>query len=155
MRRSLLPLALTGLGLWLLIGCIYIPGRDKVEPGEHDPRPHVGRRNSDRPLRVAAATRADVHALLGLPNAVSGDGRSWVYKWNARNGSWAMPLCFTSEPAWRHYSLRLDFGDDGRLKRFDVDHDVRDVQILHVSAPPKPDVVSPATTRPSSNLFTP
>lgn len=70
MRRVILPLGLTGLGLWLLVGCIYVPWRDKVPPGERDPRPFVGKLKSDRPLRVSESTQENVRQILGEPTHV-------------------------------------------------------------------------------------
>jgi hypothetical protein len=124
-RRSIIvSISLTLVGLWLLVGCIYIPGRDKLPAGARDPRPFVGKRDSNLPLKVGTSSREDVFQVLGQRDGGSLDGRTWEYHWEAQNGRWLLPLCFTADPAWRRYVMRLEFGDDGRLKRFRVSHEV-------------------------------
>jgi hypothetical protein len=123
-RSVVLPSVLALLGFWMLVGCIYIPGRDKLPAEARDPRPFVGKRDSGRPLKVETSTRDDVFKVLGQRHGGSSDGRIWEYHWEGQNGSWLVPLCFRSDPAWRRYAMRLEFGDDGRLKRFRVSHDV-------------------------------
>ena len=133
-RHLLLPAALALLGAGLLAGCIYLPGRDEVLPGERDVRPMVGKEESDRPVRIKHATRDQVLRVLGQPNALTSDG-AWIYRWNAQNGGWFQPLCFRTDPAWRIYSMRLEFTDDGRLKRFGVSHTVDEFNPLGVDPP--------------------
>jgi hypothetical protein len=124
LRRRVLPFLAAALGVFLLIGCVYIPGRDKLPADARDPRPFVGKRDSHRPLKVGTSTREDVFNVLGRADGGSSDGRAWEYHWEGQNGSWLVPLCFRSDPAWRRYVMRLEFADDGRLKRFRVSHDV-------------------------------
>jgi hypothetical protein len=149
LRQILLPLSAATLGVYLLIGCIYIPGRDKLLPGQNDPRGAVGEATSDRPLRVGNATRGDVHSLLGLPHKVSEDGRTWTYQWQALNGSWFTPVCFYAEPALKRYAMRLEFGEDGRLKSTKVDGGVRGMSLYGGSDPDYLPRVHPAVTQPS------
>lgn len=145
-RRTLLPATLALLGAWLLVGCIYVPWGDKVPPGQRDVRPLVGKQKSDRPIRVGSATREDVLRIAGNPNGVASDSRTWFYQWSAENGGWFMPLCFAIEPAWRDYTLSLEFGDDGRLKRFGVQHRVHEFNPLENPGPNSFREVTPATT---------
>src|SRR3954468_2625727 len=117
-RRVLLPMLLIGVGITMLAGCFYIPWSDKVPPGERDAGQYLGEADSDRPLRVGEATKQDVLRVAGYPNG--GGGNSWVYEWSAQNGGWFQPLCFRIDPAWRDYTLTVEFGSNGRIKRFYV-----------------------------------
>lgn len=66
---------------------------------------------------------------------MSVDGASFFYGWNARSGNWVIPLCFTSEPAWRRNWLRLDFGPDGRLLRYRLRSKLEGVMIINYMEP--------------------
>jgi hypothetical protein len=147
-RCVLLPSVLALLGLWMLVGCFYIPGRDKMLGGGANPRTLVGGAKSDRPLRVGVATRDDVHDTLGLPTQVAAGGRYWVYRWGTQSGSWLMPLCFTAEPAWRRYRMWLEFADTGRLTRFGLESDVEEFNPLGGGRPSPEKTVDAAATRP-------
>jgi hypothetical protein len=133
----LLPLMLILVGIGLLGGCFYVPGSDKVPAGERDMQKLVGKPKSQRPIRIGQATRDDVVRIAGYPNGISNNGRSWTYAWSAQNGGWFQPLCFNVAPAWRNYTLTLEFADDGRVKRSRINHKVQEFNPLESSGGPE------------------
>jgi hypothetical protein len=118
--RLLVPVGLTVLGLWLLVGCIYIPGFGRVSSGK-DVSGKVGDDRSGRPLRLGAATREDVARVLGEPKFVSTDGHAVAYGWGVTKGYLVNVLCPpASQTFWGARSLVLRFDERGVLRTYEL-----------------------------------
>jgi len=119
-KRRIAPFLLLLAGMWLLIGCIYIPTFNRVIKGE-DPQKKVGYGQSKRPLRVLHSHRDQVVQLLGEPLA-SADQRVLTYAWQVEKGVKIWPFCFTAESVKSARTLVLRFDEDGTLRSFEVLH---------------------------------
>lgn len=117
--RMVLSLALIGTGVWVLVGCIYIPTFNAVKQGQNHSK-QVGDVRSRRPVRIHKATRHDVRRILGPPVAVSKDGRSALYSWRVRHGYLLWPLCGGGQWHESTRSIELRFDDKGVLTDFAV-----------------------------------
>jgi outer membrane protein assembly factor BamE (lipoprotein component of BamABCDE complex) len=115
MRRTIAPLMLVALGIWLMAGCLYIPTFNATVHGP-DASESVGGEGSTKPLKPGA-TRDAVQRVLGKPYFATSDGRYWVYSWEKRKGILVWPLCFSAKPEDRAYALTLEFKDN------DIVHD--------------------------------
>jgi len=113
------PVLLTGLGVWLLAGCFYLPGSAKLVEGRDASR-DVGGGKSDRPVRTGFATRADAFRVLGEPQYASADGRQVAYGWVVTTGRWVYPLCFSSTAKHETRALILEFDDGDRLVSYQL-----------------------------------
>ena len=104
------------LGIALLIGCIPVP---VFRPGGGRPRPEerIGGPSSDKPLRLGRSTREDVHRLLGQPRDTP-DTRTDVHAYYSTTVNWIYPLCFASVPSTSPRFVRLEYADDGVLRRY-------------------------------------
>src|SRR5438270_13494694 len=97
--RRAIPFLLLPLGMWLLVGCLYLPiPEHRIHFHQKDFRPYLGARQSDRPIRAGAINRAKVVALLGPPPFASQDGRSIAYILQTERGFVVWPLCFAAGP---------------------------------------------------------
>jgi hypothetical protein len=117
-RTTALPIALIALGLWLLVGCIYIPTFNKHESGV-DASKQVGGPKSGKPIRAQRSTRADVERLLGPPFLIN-DGSAIAYRWQVLKGVWVMPFCFMADADRGTRALVLRFDDVGMLRSFET-----------------------------------
>ena len=131
--RLLLPAALAGVGVYLLVGCIYIPTFNATTDGKNHAS-KVGDAKSRKPIRVGRTHRDDVMRLLGPPPFVTPDGRGAVYPWRALRGVWVMPLCFMVEGMHRYRAMYLTFDANGYLERFQVESGDED-NLLHRADP--------------------
>jgi hypothetical protein len=118
-RRLLLPLILLGIGTYLLIGCIPIPGSHKPR-GNQRPESYIGGATSSKPLRLGYSTLADVSGLLGQPRFVSVATGDAVYAYTVNTVTLIWPLCFYADPQYDARFLVVHFGSDGRLERYTV-----------------------------------
>ena len=118
--RLLLPAALAGVGVFLLVGCIYVPMFNKVEEGQNYSK-KVGNAKSRKPIRVGRAHRDDVMRVLGAPPYASPDGRRAAYPWSVTNGIWVWPLCFNAYAQRGNRALLLDFDEKGIVRGFRVE----------------------------------
>jgi hypothetical protein len=112
------PIMLIALGVWLLLGCIYIPTFNKLEKGV-DASKKVGDAKSRKPLQVNRATRADVERELGPPFLVNADGTIVAYRWHVLRGVW-LTMCFTADADRVTRVLVLRFDDSGVLQSFQM-----------------------------------
>jgi hypothetical protein len=119
-RRAVLPVALSLLGAWLLVGCFYVPGSETPIAGPN-PNKLIGKAKSDKPLRPGFVDRSRVREQLGHPDRISTDGRAEAYVFKMRSGSVVAPLCFSSHPASRYIVVRLDYDEGGVLRRFEFE----------------------------------
>lgn len=119
-RRIALPLGLIGAGLWMLVGCIYIPTFN-MTTGAKDATKSVGDAHSDKRLRPGVSTRRNVRKLLGKPFFATADGRFLVYSWKKQKGLLIYPQCFMVLPETDAFAMTLEFGADGVMSGFDVE----------------------------------
>jgi hypothetical protein len=117
-RRLWVPLALTTLGVTLLIGCIPIPGSYQRVDGRPRPEESLGEASSKKPLRKGTATRHAVYALLGAPSRLTADRRAIVYDYAISTQYAVGPLCVWPTDEWRH--LRVDFDANDIVSSFKV-----------------------------------
>ena len=117
--KALAPVLLAALGVWLLVGCLYIPTFNRRVSGR-DVSPEVGDERSKRPVRVNHATRADVVKVLGQPMLTSYDGRRVAYHWTTMHALWVWPLCFQAYPENETRTLVLTFDEGDTLSAYQV-----------------------------------
>lgn len=121
LRRSTLPLALVGIGVMTLIGCIYIPATHALQVnGKLRPEHLVGKGKAielgkthivDALIAVAGQTRNEKNGsgsnglwptvqALHLSNwySVSSDRRQFAMSYQLRVGTAIWPLCFMAHP---------------------------------------------------------
>src|SRR5438105_1730625 len=99
MKRAALPMILVLLGVWGLLGCVYLPLPHYVPRGQKDFRKKVGGPNSSKPVRPHATDRAGVVAALGEPGWRSPDDREYRYTLHVVTGIGA-GLCFVPSAPW-------------------------------------------------------
>lgn len=116
-RKAVIPLSLCGVGVWLLVGCIYLPiPEHRVDKSRPDFRKLVGDEHSKARIRPGSITRAQVIAILGKPQYRSADRTAIGYELETRKGLLVYPLCFSGWPTDRRvYGVRLIFRPDGIL----------------------------------------
>jgi hypothetical protein len=119
LRRSLLPMLLVVLGIWLLAGCIYIPMFGRTVSGTNVSG-KVGEPDSHKPIRIARTNRDQVIHLLGPPYAEKRDGTAIAYVWTVQNGIAVWPLCFTIQTVDGRRVLILRFDEYGVLQRSQI-----------------------------------
>jgi hypothetical protein len=132
LKKALLPVLLTAAGVWLLVGCVYIPTFGRVSQGSDASR-QVGNARSKKPLQVSRATRDDVLRVLGTPRFTSSSGLEAAYAWEVQNGYTVWPLClFSGYPVNGKRTLVLRFGGDGVLRSSQVLKS--DANVIQISA---------------------
>src|SRR5687768_2214030 len=118
--RIALPVALIVLGMWLLVGCVYIPTFGTTVSGKNVAG-SVGPKASRKPVRISLSTVTDVVRVLGEPPHATSDRRVFAYPWTVRNGIAVWPLCFAA------YSVR---GTRTLVLRFDEQHVLFSAELL-------------------------
>lgn len=123
-RRAVLPVIASAIGVWLLVGCFYVPVPDqRTDKKQPDFRDMIGDAKSDRPIRPGAITRAAILAKLGPPPYVSKDGKTIAYTLETVRGAWIWPLCFHGYPqSQRAYALGLHFDRNDVLVDWKIVH---------------------------------
>jgi hypothetical protein len=119
-RRFMMPLLLAGLGVYLLVGCIYVPTFNATIGGK-DATKAVGLVGSTKRLLTGMSTRVIVRRVLGEPYFATSDGRFMVYSWKRQKGLVVWPLCFAAEPEAKAFAMTLEFGSDGVMTAFDLE----------------------------------
>jgi hypothetical protein len=122
MRKALriaIPILLVGLGIYLLVGCIPIPGNFQRR---HVARPeeHIGKPGSGKPLIIGRDKYGFATEFLGQALLDSDDKRAAVYSYSVNDFSMISPLCFYVSPQYHPRYLLLRFDDSGVLKSFKV-----------------------------------
>lgn len=115
----LAPLAIIGISLWLLIGCVYIPTPTSLHltGSTKDFRSMVGVPGSQKPIVARRISRAAVWAVLGPPPFASDNRRRLMYVIHERSGILIMPLCFTIRSnSDQAIGLVLTFDETGMLQ---------------------------------------
>jgi hypothetical protein len=118
-RKLLLPSALATLGVWALVGCVYIPAFGPTVTGKNASE-SVGYKDSRKPVRTNASSLDDVIRILGEPQAATADRRVLAYTWVVRNGYSIWPLCFAGYAVNGKRTLVLRFDGRDVLKSFEV-----------------------------------
>src|SRR5882724_9550306 len=108
-RRLAIPSLLAICGVWLLVGCIYLPiPEHQIDSKQKDFRGLLGDADSRRPIRPRHITRGEVVAILGPPPFATQDGRSIAYTVKTENGLFIWPTCFVVQSAGGSvYAVRL------------------------------------------------
>jgi hypothetical protein len=117
-RTIILPAFVLILGVYVLIGCIPLPGDFKQPSGQPRPEKLIGKLNSDKPIRIDGATYGQVTETLGLPALASSDHSTAVYTYEINDVNNLANLCFIGEHGWALRHLLLRFAPDGRLQSF-------------------------------------
>ena len=117
-RKLLVPLILLIVGVYVLIGCIPIPGNFKKDGKQPRPESQIGELNSDKPIKIRGSTSEQVSAYLGQPTMVSRDGGIAVYSYMINDVTVLWPLCFYGQKQFSDRHLLLRFGPEGRLESF-------------------------------------
>jgi hypothetical protein len=114
------PALLAAAGVWLLVGCVYIPTFGRVVRGK-DVSKKVGGEESRAALRPGRATRDDVLRVLGRPYYEESTGHALAYNWRIQQGFFWYPVClFAADGIYGERTLVLRFGDDGVLRSYEV-----------------------------------
>jgi len=158
-RRSILPLALIGFGIWLTSGCIYVPMFGRTIKGNNAAK-QVGDQKSSRPIRLNYATREQVVRVLGQPYAQRPDGTALAYTWRVQNGFTVWPLCFSGYSVDGQRTLVLRFDESGVLRSTQfLKHDQPLIQLpqaLAETVPLPPDLQqAPRTPFPGAQPISP
>jgi outer membrane protein assembly factor BamE (lipoprotein component of BamABCDE complex) len=120
LRKTALPTLLAAAGVWLLVGCVYIPTFGRVVHGK-DVSKTVGGEGSRAALRPGEATRDDVLRVLGKPYYAESTGHALAYNWRVQQGFFWYPLClFAADGIYGERTLVLRFNDDGLLRSYEV-----------------------------------
>ncbi|HZL34105.1 MAG TPA: hypothetical protein VFC78_02270 [Tepidisphaeraceae bacterium] len=122
--RRTLPLMLSAVGLWLLVGCIYLPiPEHRTDKHQVDFRELVGDAGSKARIQPGHVTRAQVIALLGPPSFMSADRTSIGYTLETAEGLLIYPQCFSAWPENKYsYGLRLTFAPDEVLSQWRLEY---------------------------------
>jgi hypothetical protein len=120
-----IPMLLVGLGIYLLVGCIPVPGNFQQSSGFTRPEERIGSPDADRPLKVGSAGYEKVIRLLGPPTLDSTNHQAVVYSYQVNDISYVWPLCFSIDPIYRDRHLLLRFNSDGILQSFKVYKDMQ------------------------------
>ena len=123
-HRFLIPGSLVIVGVWLLVGCIYVPTFNVTVSGK-DATKSVGATGSGKKLQPGRGTRENVQQVLGKPYFATSDGRFWVYSWERRKGIQVWPLCFTGGPEDDSFAMTLEFGADGVMRDFELEQGLK------------------------------
>jgi hypothetical protein len=127
--RLLAPLMLIVLGTWLLSGCVFIPTFGVTTKGRNAAS-EVGEKFSWSKLKTNRATMSDVVRVLGAPPYASADGRQLAYTWQALNGWWVWPFCFTAQSDHSYRTLVLTFDEGQVLRDYKVLKDNEGLQLF-------------------------
>jgi hypothetical protein len=129
-----MPAALIVIGILTIAGCIYLPGPEHPRtPSGRDVRKVVGDLQSDKPLRVGAASRDLVLRLLGPPKLRTAHDLAIGYDCRTIAGH-HFGLCvdsngdreigpyifFVPGNVYAHHLLFLEFDPNGSLKRYQL-----------------------------------
>jgi outer membrane protein assembly factor BamE (lipoprotein component of BamABCDE complex) len=135
-RGILLPAALLGLAIYVLIGCIPVPGNYKPAGGKERPESNIGLRpDAKKPLHLRISTREQVRYVLGEPTFATPDGRAWGFSYSVNTMSVFWPLCFFwgVQPTYDPRHLLIHFDDDGKLRSYQV---YKNIPAMMKDAPP-------------------
>ena len=123
--RFIIAVALLILGVVLLIGCIPIPGPEKVSSGRDFRRfidPH-----SKSPHIQVGMTRSQVEWWLGTSGYQEAKGRIVVYELGTIDGFYLVPLCFKTQERRHMRELRLVYDEEDVLRTWSIKDWVIDV----------------------------
>jgi hypothetical protein len=141
-RRSLVPLALIALCIWLTSGCIYIPTFNMTATGK-DATQSVGNAGSKMKI-TPGATRDQVLRVLGKPFFSTSDGQYLVYSWERRKGILIWPFCFQASVEDQSYAMLLEFDPQGLLSSFDLQKGRKQAELFEL---PDSDRFVPVTAK--------
>lgn len=128
-RRFLLPAALVGVAVYLLVGCIPLPGNYKPGNGRERPEKLIGQPNTQKPVRFGEAGWDQAVVYLGQPMLAANDRSATVHRYSVHTGTLWYPLCFwagdisVSKKYGSRYLL-LRYNDEGKLRAFKVYKDL-------------------------------
>lgn len=128
-----LPVVLAALGVAMLIGCFPVPWPRRVMTGR-DFRPIVSGKEHAALLR-SDTSRAQIESVLGPPTLSKDDGHSVGYVLDVQEGSFIWPLCFSGEPRWGSYLLRLHYDDRELLLDWKVEKRISVYQFIGYTKP--------------------
>ena len=122
--RVAVPVAVVGLLVWFMVGCVYIPTweRTQLTGATRDFRPSA-RQSADmaQVYAVGRVTRAQVERILGVPPYRTADSSGAVYTLTTRLGLWVTPLCLDPTAAEEsQVAVRLDYRPDGILSGYQI-----------------------------------
>jgi len=93
--KIILPLFLSLFGMWLLIGCIYLPiPEHSVDWSKTDFRPFLEASGSSPSIVRGKTTWREIVALLGRPYSASIDQTELIYTYDTEWDVTIWPLCF-------------------------------------------------------------
>ena len=117
----------------MLIGCFPVPWPRRVMTGR-DFRPIVSGKEHAALLR-SDTSRAQIESVLGPPTLSKDDGHTVGYVLDVQEGSFIWPLCFSGEPRWGSYLLRLHYDDRELLLDWKVEKRISVYQFIGYTKP--------------------
>jgi hypothetical protein len=139
-RAIILPALLLIVGVYVLIGCIPMPGDFKQPSGQPRPEKLIGTLNSGKPIKVGDSTYGEAIQILGPPAMASSDHSTAVYTYEINDVNNLANLCFGGQRGWAPRHLLLRFAPDGRLQSFKT---YKNLDQLRHDAPTRLDSVEP------------
>ena len=140
-KRSIFPISLIGIGLFLLVGCIYIPyigsTGQQISKAGADVSVLGGAETSKRfqdqflhTFKVGISTREQVLSEMPYPQFARSDRKALIYLQHRTSGYWVYPVCFFyAGPQEDVYHIELDF--DERVVVAKTTRDVEDHRQMH------------------------
>jgi len=121
--RLLIPLSAIAIGVFLLVGCIYLPiPEHSANWSQKDFRPFVESNNS--PVRAGQTTRAQVIKLLGRPVLENADRHEVVYRYDTERDVVIWPICFLIQPGYRDsFAVAFRFDASDQLVGWEMAHE--------------------------------
>jgi hypothetical protein len=128
LRRLIVPVTASCLAVYLLIGCIPLPGDYRNTSGGPRPEEQIGKEGDRRrPLQVGRSTFQSATDVLGRPNFTTPDQRVVAYRYAVRTGAVFYPLCFMADTNTAARFLVLRFDDAGALQSFKVHKHLQEI----------------------------
>jgi hypothetical protein len=125
-RRFLMPAALVGAGIYLLIGCIPFPGNYKASGKKERPEKLIGPADSTKPVRIGQAGWDQAIVYLGQPLFAAAGRSITVHQYQVNTTTSWSPLCFwTASKEYRPRYLLMRFDEQGKLESFSIYRDLR------------------------------
>ncbi|MDB5334349.1 MAG: hypothetical protein JWP03_5500 [Phycisphaerales bacterium] len=124
-RRMAIPLSAIAVGVFFLVGCVYIPVPEHgTDWSRKDFRPLLEADNKSSPIRVGRITRSQLIKLMGRPAFEVPERRQVVYRYDTERNLVIWPLCFMVQPDYRDsYAAAFTFDDRDVLIGWETAHE--------------------------------
>ncbi|MDB5291811.1 MAG: hypothetical protein JWL69_3052 [Phycisphaerales bacterium] len=123
--RMAIPLLGIAVGVFLLVGCVYLPIPEHgTDWSRKDFRPLLDANNKSSPIRIGRITRTQLIKLLGPPAFELSDRRQLIYRYDVERDVVLWPLCFIVQPGYRDsYAVAFTFDVRDILSGWETAHE--------------------------------